>query len=267
MKKGSDALKFIINISKFQTIMSRRLDSSLGGLGLNEFIILLELSQAEGKLRRIDLAERIGLTASGITRLLLPMEKVGLVKREVNVNDARSSFVILSPGGKRKFEEGLERAEIFCEEVFPEDRSKSLEELSGFLQRLSGLTAMLDSANRYAKEASERWGKTDAYKQSQEKTKKLTKSDWEKINQDNENLLKEIIDAMDQGPKSAEVQKLIGRHYDALRMFYEPNLIVYRGLGNMYCEDPRFSAYYEKYKKGLAQFMKEAINVFCDARE
>jgi DNA-binding MarR family transcriptional regulator len=267
MKKSSDTLKFIIDLSKFQIVISRRLDSALGGLGLNEFIILLELNQAEGKLRRIDLAERIGLTASGITRLLLPMEKIGLVKREINKDDARSSFVILSPAGKRKFEEGLERAEIFCEDIFPIDKAKNLEDLSLFLKRLSGLNTILDSANRYAKEAKERWGKTDAYKQSQEKTKKLTKEDWEKINRKNEELLREIIAEMDKGPASAEVQKLIGRHYDALRYFYEPNLIMYRGLGNMYSEDPRFSAYYEKYKKGLAQFMKEAINAFCDARK
>lgn len=139
MNNCSESLKFIINLAKLQTVMNRRLDGVLGGLGLNEFIILHELGQADGKLRRIDLADRVGLTASGVTRLLLPMEKIGLVKREANENDARSSFVILAPGGKRKFEEGLERAEVFCEEIFPQDKSKNLEKLSLFLKRLSGL--------------------------------------------------------------------------------------------------------------------------------
>lgn len=267
MKNCSDQLRFIINMTKSQTVISRRLDSALGGLGLNEFIILFELSQADGKLRRIDLAERVGLTASGVTRLLLPMEKIGLIKREQNENDARSSFVILTSSGKRKFDEGLERAEIFCEDVFPTDKANSVEEFSLFLKRLSGITLSMEAMNQYAREAKNRWGKSDAYKQSQEKTKKLTKEDWENINQDNELLLKKIITAMATGPQSATTQKLIAEHYKRLKIFYEPNIIMYRGLGNMYCEDPRFSAYYEKHQAGLAKFMKEAINIYCDRQE
>ncbi len=132
-------------MAKSQAVISRRLDSALGGLGLNEFIILFELSRADGKLRRIDLAERVGLTASGVTRLLLPMEKIGLIKREQNENDARSSFVALTSSGKRKFDEGLERAEIFCEDVFLDDKPGSAEEFSLFLKRLSGTTLSLEA--------------------------------------------------------------------------------------------------------------------------
>lgn len=79
--------------------MSRRFDAGLGGISLNECIILSSLLQApENKMRRIDLAEKIGFTPSGITRLLLPMEKIGLVFREKNEHDARVSYVILAPG-------------------------------------------------------------------------------------------------------------------------------------------------------------------------
>lgn len=251
-------------MAKFQMVMSRRLDSALGGLGLSEFIILLELSQADGKLRRIDLAERIGLTASGITRLLLPMEKIGLVKREVNERDARSSFVIMTTGGKRKLEEGLERAEIFCDDTFPSESADNVEGLSAFIKRLSGLTTTLENVSKYAREAKERWGESDLYKQSRERTKKLTKDDWEKINLENEKLLLQIISKMNKGVGSKEIQELIAVHYDRLRIFYEPNLTMYRGLGVMYFEDPRFSAYYEKHKQGLARFMFEAIEFFCD---
>lgn len=267
MQKYSDSLNLLINLAKFQTVMTRRLDAALGGLALNEFIILSELARADGKLRRIDLAERIGLTASGVTRLLLPMEKIGLVKKEVNKEDARSSFVILAAGGKRTLEEAVDRAEQFCEEIFPIGDSGSLEDFSRFLKRLAGINSAVDAMSSYATEAKQKWGDSDMYKQSQDRVKKLTKADWERINEENEILLKKIIAAMSKGPASAETQKLIGEHYDRLRIFYEPNLIMYRGLGNMYVEDPRFSAYYEKYQTGLAQFMKEAINVFCDKQE
>lgn len=134
MKKINTSIEFCFNIAKFQTELSRRLDAKLNGLGFSEFIILYHLSQAEGqKMRRIDLAEKIGLTASGITRLLLPMEKIGLIKKEANEHDARVSFVVLASGGKTKLEEGLERMEIFCEQIIPDNKIKKITELSDLL--------------------------------------------------------------------------------------------------------------------------------------
>jgi DNA-binding MarR family transcriptional regulator len=99
MKYMSKQLESIFQISRTFSIMSRRFDAGLGGISLNECIILSSLLQApENKMRRIDLAEKIGFTPSGITRLLLPMEKIGLVLREKNEHDARVSYVILAPG-------------------------------------------------------------------------------------------------------------------------------------------------------------------------
>jgi DNA-binding MarR family transcriptional regulator len=134
MNKLNPSIDFCFNIAKFQTKLSRRLDASLNGIGFTELIIMHHLSLAEGnKLRRIDLAEKVGLTASGITRLLLPMEKIGLIKKEANEHDARSSFVVLAPGGKTKLNEGLERLEIFCEDAIPQDKTNKLEEASKLL--------------------------------------------------------------------------------------------------------------------------------------
>lgn len=125
-------------MAKFQTQLNRRLDACLGGIGFSEFIILYHLDQAsENKMRRIDLADKIGLTASGITRLLLPMEKIGLISKEANEHDARVSFVVLAPGGKTKLSEGLERMEIFCEELIPENKTKKIEDFSELLTSLS----------------------------------------------------------------------------------------------------------------------------------
>lgn len=139
MKILSPSLKFIFNLAKVQALLSRRYDSGLGGLGFNEFMILYYLSNApDEKLRRIDLAGKIGLTASGVTRILLPMEKVGYVGRESNPNDARVSYAILAPGGKRRLEEELERAEYLTTEIIPEHKAKKVTELSELLTELSG---------------------------------------------------------------------------------------------------------------------------------
>jgi DNA-binding MarR family transcriptional regulator len=131
------AVKFFVDLAKVQAVANRRFDNGLGGLGFNEFIILFHLSQAEGeKMRRIDLAEKIGLTASGVTRLLLPMEKVGLVKKEVNKNDARSSLVMMAAGGRRKLEEGIERAELLASDIIPPEKRGELKGVSSFLAEL-----------------------------------------------------------------------------------------------------------------------------------
>ena len=126
------------NMSKVQTVLSRRFEGQLGGLGSSEFVILFHLSQAQDEsMRRIDLADKIGLTASGITRLLLPMEKVGYIKKVANENDARSSLVVLATGGKRKLNDAIERANLFCDETF-KLKSDALKTLSKLMTDLGG---------------------------------------------------------------------------------------------------------------------------------
>jgi DNA-binding MarR family transcriptional regulator len=73
------------------------------GLTLNDYEVLLHLSYAEGgMLRRVDLAERVLLTASGITRLLEGLERCGYVSKETCESDARVSYAKLTPKGRAK---------------------------------------------------------------------------------------------------------------------------------------------------------------------
>ncbi len=131
-------VKFFIDLARIEAVMSRRFDHALGGLGWNEFIILYNLSQAEGgSLRRIGLAEKIGLTASGVTRILFPMERVGYVKRQANEEDARSSLVLMAPAGREKLSEAIERAELLVDDIIPGSERQELGRLEGTLSRLS----------------------------------------------------------------------------------------------------------------------------------
>lgn len=134
-------LQFLLNLAKAQSILNRRFDRGLNGLGLSEFMILSILSASEdGKMRRVELAEQMGLTQSGITRLLAPMEKIGLIKRKTTEDDARVSFVVLASGGKSKLEDGLDRAKVLADDLLPSPNLKKLEEFSelldGILRRL-----------------------------------------------------------------------------------------------------------------------------------
>lgn len=131
------SLNFFLELTRFNTIMARKFDASLDGVSFNEFVILYYLDKSpEGKLRRVDLASRVGLTPSGVTRLLLPMEKIGLIKKEANPRDARVSFVSIAPGGKRKLLEALDRAEVLSHDFIPGGKTKKLQELSILIKEL-----------------------------------------------------------------------------------------------------------------------------------
>ena len=138
------AIKFFINLEKTQSILSHRFDRGLGGLSFSEFLILFYLDQADGqKMRRVDLAEKIGMTASGVTRLLLPMEKIHLIKSGPTEKDARVRFVTISPAGKEKLTEALERLEILAEEIIPTTKTKEIEIFSDLLIEISGRGLMI----------------------------------------------------------------------------------------------------------------------------
>ena len=73
------------------------------GLTLNDYEVLLHLSRAEdGRMRRVDLAEQVVLTASGITRLLEGLERSGYVCKETCPSDARVSYAKLTDDGAAK---------------------------------------------------------------------------------------------------------------------------------------------------------------------
>jgi DNA-binding MarR family transcriptional regulator len=75
------------------------------GLTLNDYEVLLHLSSAEGgMMRRVDLAESVLLTASGITRLLDGLERAGYVEKARCASDARVSYAKLTDEGRELLE-------------------------------------------------------------------------------------------------------------------------------------------------------------------
>jgi DNA-binding MarR family transcriptional regulator len=117
MQTDQQKLKFLLNMSLVQASVARSFDLGLGnGIGFNDFLVLYHLNQAaDKKLRRIDLAEKISLTPSGVARMLKPMEKIGLVAKEESASDGRVSYVKLAPGGERLLLEAMERAEMISD--------------------------------------------------------------------------------------------------------------------------------------------------------
>lgn len=134
-------LSFFIQLARTYTNMTRRLDivlSSVHGLSFSDFTILYKLQQApEQKLRRIDLAERMGLTASGVTRSLLPMEKLGWVTRESDARDARVAFAVLTAEGATLLANAMLTASERCDTLLRGTPADQLQDLQALLAHIS----------------------------------------------------------------------------------------------------------------------------------
>ena len=136
------SLAFCLRLAKATACLVRRLDGQLGalhGLSFGDVSVLLNLSRApSGRLRRVDLAEQMGLTASAVTRMLIPLEKIGLVSRQKDKHDARVGYAALTNAGERLLKDALETAELVSREAIPADAVPRLGALSEVLAQLGG---------------------------------------------------------------------------------------------------------------------------------
>jgi DNA-binding MarR family transcriptional regulator len=111
----STNLATVLNLARARTVVLRDVDHPLGshhGVGLNDLAVLLELKAAPSQtLRRVELARRLAVTTSGISRQLAPLERIGLVTRESNPSDARLALVVLTPRGAELADEAAATAD------------------------------------------------------------------------------------------------------------------------------------------------------------
>lgn len=118
---------------------------------------------------------------------------------------------------------------------------------------------------KYAEETKRKYGGSDAYKECQEKTSKYDKGNWETIMNEAGEIYKTLALVMDKDPRSKMVQDLVEQWRNHIsKNFYNCTPEIFRGLGLMYTADERFTTNIDKYGKGLAQFLSDAINIYCD---
>jgi len=88
-----------------QARLEERFANTLGaihGLSLKDTLLMLHVGHAEGgRLSRIELAKRLSVSPSTVTRITAPLEKRGLLGRESNAGDARYAYVVLTEAGQR----------------------------------------------------------------------------------------------------------------------------------------------------------------------
>jgi DNA-binding MarR family transcriptional regulator len=142
---ASAALEFCLRLGRVQANLVRRLDAVLGGhhgLSFGDFMLLQHLAKAPGgRLRRVDLAERQGLTASGVTRTLLPLEKTGLVARLADERDARVGFAAITPAGHTLLDNATVTARETCTDLLRHAPQDQLDALTAVLGNILGPAA------------------------------------------------------------------------------------------------------------------------------
>jgi DNA-binding transcriptional MerR regulator len=120
----------------------------------------------------------------------------------------------------------------------------------------------------WAEEAKERWGDTDAYRESQRRAAAYTKQDWQRMKEESDAALSSFRDAMTAGlaPTSEQARALAESHRQFLtRWFYDCSPELHRGLADMYVSDDRFRSTFDQVAPGLADYVHDAIHAASSA--
>jgi DNA-binding MarR family transcriptional regulator len=138
-KETSAAIEAFVRLVRAHVAVTRRLSAQLSddhGLSINAYEALLHLARApDRRMRRVDLASSLLLTAGGVTRLLDGLEREALVAREECATDRRVSYAVLTKAGRTKLREATK------------SHARQIRELMGGLyddDELAQLAALLD---------------------------------------------------------------------------------------------------------------------------
>ena len=149
--------------------------------------------------------------------------------------------------------------------------NKSISTLKGEIimtdnERFEGFKESLISENeqKYGSEIRAKYGNA-AVDSSNAKLKGLTEEQYNKSEHLRLAYEEKLCEAVKSGnPSSTLAQEACNLHMQWLLIFYAGyNKEYHKGLGEMYVNDPRFKAYYEKIVPGCAEFFRDAINIYC----
>ena len=118
-----------------------------------------------------------------------------------------------------------------------------------------------------AAEAEQRWGESEAWRQSNARTSHHTTDDWARIKAEGEQVNAALVTALASGaPATSERAMDAAEAHRAhiARWFYDLDHASHRGLAEMYVADPRFTATYEDLAPGLAAYVHAAIHANAD---
>ncbi len=117
---------------------------------------------------------------------------------------------------------------------------------------------------QYAAEAAEKWGATEAYRESEKRHAAYTGTQEQAIQEEAEEIFRAFAAAMDADPAGPEAQALVKRWQDHITARHYPcTKEILAGLGQMYDADERFREHIDRWGDGAARFMSKAIEAYC----
>ena len=117
--------------------------------------------------------------------------------------------------------------------------------------------------DQYAEEARQRWGHTEAYRESAARTAAYTKKDWDTVQTEMSEVFSGFAALVGHDPQSPEVRAMVVRWRDLIgKRFYACTDETLAGLGEMYMADERFQKTLDGYGAGTAALMSEAMRGF-----
>ncbi|MFC3121425.1 MarR family winged helix-turn-helix transcriptional regulator [Agaribacter flavus] len=131
--------ELVVQLGDTYNNLSKHIEGQLNmhGISFSEFLVMNQLVSAPKHcLSRVELAKKVSLTASGITRMLVPMEKIGLVEKAANPRDARVSLVKLTTSGHKIYQEAETAVNETSNQLFEKLTSKQGEQLANLLRRM-----------------------------------------------------------------------------------------------------------------------------------
>ncbi len=120
---------------------------------------------------------------------------------------------------------------------------------------------------KYDEEARQRWGQTEAYRESRRRTAGYTKRDWEAIKREADEIYQRLAALLDGGvaPTGAAAMDAAEAHRQHVeRWFYPCAKAMHRGLGELYVNDARFTGNIDRWRAGLAAYACAAFRANAD---
>lgn len=118
----------------------------------------------------------------------------------------------------------------------------------------------------YEDEVKERWENTPRYAESRKKWARYSKEQKESVKAEGRRIVSQMVGSdANISPDTPEVQEAVGEYHTYInKYFYACDIASLRGLADMWMEDDRFSANFEEVREGGAEFVREAVHIFCD---
>lgn len=128
-----------------------------------------------------------------------------------------------------------------------------------------------EQAAAYRAEAIEKYG-NDAVSRSEQTLMSMSKEELQHLGKEQAAITRALIALVNEDPASGQVQALIARHYANIQAFWgtagtgDPTADAYRGLGELYVQDERFTMADGQSQPEFARFLRAAMNHFADTK-